>query len=349
LDWRFEEMSRASKLLSTGIKGLPKIDLHRHLLGSARTETLWELSRRYGLIEGRKSLEQFQNLLVHRTPTRGLSEYIRPWKLFREIIQKPEDIRRIAHEAAIDAHRDGVCYVEFRSSLPGMPITDRNGPQTKIPANEYLQAISDAFSTVAGIKCGLVVSIPRHAVGSAKPEMIRKYMARFFDIITNFRNELIVGVDLSGIESGWPAILFKDFFSEARSIGLPITIHAGETEGPEEIWAAIDLLGASRIGHGTTAPKDPVLVRELIQRKIVLEVCPTTGWLSGSLKDRFKHPIINCESPIPYIICTDNPTLNAITLSHELYLAAEISGMEVEAFFHSQLSLASWASFSPQI
>ena len=294
-----------------------------------------------------KSLDEFQRLLVHHAPTRDLSGYISPWKLFRDIIQKPDDIRRIALEAAMDAHLDGVLYVEFRSSLPGMPITDQNGPQTRIPTDEYLDAISSAFSKVTGLKCRLVVSIPRHAVGPARPALILKYLNRFFEVVANFRNRLVVGVDLSGIESGWPAALFKDFFSEARLIGLPITIHAGETEGPSEIWSAIDQLGASRIGHGTSAPKDPVLVEELIRRRVVLEVCPTTGWLSGGLKRRARHPVINCNRPIPYVICTDNPTLNATTLSRELYLAAEIAGVDTESFFQSQFLLASQAAFSP--
>jgi adenosine deaminase len=139
----------------------------------------------------------------------------------------------------------------------------------------------------------------------------------------------------------------KDFFSEARSLGFPITIHAGETEGPEEIWAAIDELGASRIGHGTSAPRDAKLVEELIKRKVVLEVCPTVGWLIGSFKERYRHPVIDCIPPIPYVICTDNPTLNALTLSQDLHLAAQMASVEIESFLQSQFHLASQVAFAP--
>ncbi|HJR07769.1 MAG TPA: hypothetical protein VJ842_10950 [Pyrinomonadaceae bacterium] len=340
-------MRTTSELSLPEIQDFPKIDLHRHLLGSARLETLWELARKYDLDAGRKPLDEFQSAIVHQAPSRDLSQYIQPWKLFREVIQTPDDVRRIAFEAAVDARLDGVRYVEFRSSLPGMPITDGDAPQTRIPVNEYLHAISDGFSDVPGVVCRLVASVTRHAVGRAEPVLVQKYATRFLDAVTRFRDELVVGVDLTGIESGWPARLFKDFFAEARSMELPVTIHAGETEGPEEIWAAINELGATRIGHGTSAPTDASLVEELIKRKVVLEVCPTAGWLIGSLKERHKHPVIECVPRIPYVICTDNPTLNASTHSREILLAAQIAGLETESFLQSQFNLAAQSAFAP--
>jgi adenosine deaminase len=340
-------MSKTSELSLAEIQAFPKIDLHRHLLGSARPETLWELSRKYSLDVGRKPLDEFKSAIVHQVPPRGLSEYIRPWILFREVIRTPDDVRRIAFESATDARLDGVRYVEFRSSLPEMPITDGDAPQTRIPVNEYLHAIRDGFSEASGVVCRLVTSVTRHAVGPADPALVQKYTDRFLDAVTKFRTDLVVGVDLTGIESGWPASLFKDFFVEARSIGLPVTIHAGETEGPEEIWVAINELGASRIGHGTSAPNDARLIKELIKRKVVLEVCPTSGWLIGRLKERHRHPVINCLPSIPYVICTDNPTLNTSTHSHELHLAAQISGVKTVSFLQSQFQLAAQAAFAP--
>ena len=340
-------MSETRESSLAQIQDFPKVDLHRHLLGSARPETLWELSQKYDLDAGRKQLDEFKRAVVHQVPPRNLSEYIRPWRLFREVIRTPDDVRRIALEAAADARLDGVRYVEFRSSLSGMPVTDGGAPQTRIPAKEYLQAIRDGFSDVPGVACRLVASVMRHAAGAAGPALARKYADSFLDAVTRFGDGLIVGLDLTGIESGWPAGLFKDFFAEARSLGLPVTIHAGETEGPEEVWAAIDELGASRIGHGTSAPTDARLVEELIKRRIVLEVSPTSGWLVGRLPDRRRHPVIECVPPLPYVICTDNPTLNASTQSHELYLAAQIAGVEAESFLQAQLDRASQAAFAP--
>lgn len=322
----------------------PKIDLHRHLLGSIRVTTLWELARKYDVDAGRQPLDALRDGVVRRSPALDLADYIRPWAIFREVIRTPEDVHRVAREAAEDAWLDGVVYVEFRSSLPGMPITDGHAPQTRIPASNYLDAIRDAFAESPGIVCRLVPSVPRHAVGRATPGQMLDYADKFLSIVASYR-EMVVGVDLTGIERGWSAKLFHGFFTEVRAAGLPVTIHAGETEGPEEVWAAIDDLGATRIGHGTSAVSDPELVRELIRRDIVLEVCPTAGWLTGRLKDRRRHPVIECESPIRYVICTDNPTLHASVLSQELLLAAR--GADPEEFCRGQLRSAGRAAFAP--
>ena len=329
------------------VRNLPKIDLHRHLLGSIRPATLWALARKYDLEPGRKPLDAFTNAVVHRVPARDLAHYIAPWKLFRQVIQEPADIRRIALEAATDARLDGVRYVEFRNSPPGMPITDGNAPQAHIPADEYFDAIREAFSEAAGVTCRLIASVPRHVVGSADAALMEKYTRSFFDIVARFRDDLIVGVDLTGVERGWPTRLFEDFFAEAQHKGVSITIHAGETEQPEEVWAAIETLGATRIGHGTSVPDDAGLIREVIRRKVVLEVCPTSSWLTGSVTNRHRHPVINCVPQLPYIICTDNPSLNASPQSNELLRAARIAGVETEPFFQAQFRLASQAAFAP--
>lgn len=327
------------------VQKLPKIDLHRHLLGSARSSTLWEISKTNGRGTIYDSLESFENVLVHHSSTSDLSEYIRPWALLRSIIGTPEDVRRIAKEAAEDAAQDCLAYVEFRSSLPGLAITDGGLPQALIPPKDYLNAIREGFAQVANVECRLIVSVPRHVVGTARLDLLERYTDQFFSIVTSFRQDLVVGVDLTGLERGWPATLFKSIFQEARALGLSITIHAGETEGPEEIWAAINDLGATRIGHGTTACKDPRLIEELIRRNIVLEVCPTSGWLTGTLNDRTRHPIINSKPATPYVICTDNPTLNSTTLSRELLLAAQMADAEPQTFAQWQYQLASRSAF----
>lgn len=328
------------------LRSSAKIDLHRHLLGSARPETLWELARFHDVPWGRKSLIEFRNAVVHESRPRTLEKYIAPWGVFRNLVQSAEDIRRIAFEAATDAQRDGVRYVEFRTSLPGLPITDGDAPQTRIRPVEFLRAIDDAFSQTPGIVCRVVASITRHAFGPAPTSAKRAYAEEFFNIVEQFR-ELIVGMDLSGLETGWPSRSFKELFAPARAMKLPITIHAGETEGPDEVWAAIDDLGASRIGHGTSAPKDRVLVEELIRRHIILEVCPTASWLVGTIKERYRHPVIDCDLPIPYVICTDNPTLNASTLSHEIGIGARIANQDARSFAGEQFLQATSAVFAP--
>src|SRR5437867_2917705 len=121
--------------LQPGAQRFPRVDLHRHLLGSARPETLWELARKYDLDVARRQFDEFYDTIVHRVRPGNLERYIAPWTLFRDVVREPEDVWRIAYEAAQDARLDGVCYVEFRSSLPGMPATAGHAPQTRIPTD----------------------------------------------------------------------------------------------------------------------------------------------------------------------------------------------------------------------
>jgi adenosine deaminase len=326
---------------------LPKIDLHRHLLGSVRPETLWELGQKQGMPAGISSREALMRAIVHRKPVVDLDQYINPWDVFRNLVRTPEAIRRIAAEAATDARLDGVTYVEFRTSLTGMGVPQRGLPQAEISTDEYLDAIRQGFAEASLTLSRLVVSLPRHVVGRETPAAIEAYQAKFFSTIQKFRDEFIVGVDLTGIETGWPASQFTDFFKEARALALPVTIHAGETEGPREIWTAIDELGASRIGHGTSAWTDASLVAALVKRGIALEVCPTTSRLIGNGKNGAAHPIIESKLPIPYVICTDNPTVNNTTMSNELSIAAGMLQTPPAAFIQSQFEIASRAAFSP--
>jgi aminodeoxyfutalosine deaminase len=329
------------------LTSIPKIDLHRHLLGSARADTLLQLAELHHLGWANQPVRNLRNAIAHGRPQRSLRDYVAPWRVFREAVQTPEDIRRIAAEAATDAYRDGVRYVEFRSALPGMPITDGDAPQTRIPPDEYLSAIAEGFSEVPNIACRILASVTRHAFESVGPRLMSEFADQFIQTIERFRGRLVVGVDLSGVERGFPAKMFKPIFDEARSVHLPVTVHAGETEGPSEIWSAIDDLGACRVGHGTSFFADPALARELISRGIVLEVCPTASWLVGITRDLSHQPVIESEPAVPYVICTDNPTLNSTTQSNELRIAARIAGKAESGYAAWQFRVASRAAFSP--
>src|SRR6267154_1697244 len=118
--------------MTGSVEARPKIDLHRHLLGSARPSTLWEFAKSYGLEEGNLSIGEFTKKLVRRKPAQDLADYISAWDLYRNAIRTPEDVHRVTKEAAADAKADGVRYVEFRSSLPGLPVRDGTAPQTQI-------------------------------------------------------------------------------------------------------------------------------------------------------------------------------------------------------------------------
>jgi adenosine deaminase len=151
-----------------------------------------------------------------------------------------------------------------------------------------------------------------------------------------------VGFDLAGAERGNPPRLFRSAYEVARKGGLGLTAHAGEDEGPERIWEAIDLLGADRVGHGCSAVTDRRLLRRLARDKILVECCLTSNFQTGAVGREGPHPIYTfLEHGIPVAICTDNPTVSGTDQTRENRLlldrlsVKEIAAIHREAASHS--------------
>ncbi|MBI3558419.1 MAG: adenosine deaminase, partial [Deltaproteobacteria bacterium] len=127
-----------------------------------------------------------------------------------------------------------------------------------------------------------------------------------------------IGVDLAGPEDGYPCRNYQDVFKPALAAGMPITIHAGEACGPENVWEAIDLLGARRIGHGINSIRDKELMRRLAKDGILLETCPTSNYITRSVAEWDQHPLPRfLEAGIPVSISTDDPGIFGVPLAEE--------------------------------
>jgi aminodeoxyfutalosine deaminase len=137
----------------------------------------------------------------------------------------------------------------------------------------------------------------------------------------------VVGFDIAGPEAPFPPILFREAYALAGQMGLRKTAHAGESEGPERIWEALENLGPHRIGHGTSAVRDPELVRRRARDGIYVEVCLTSNVQTGAVDDLRDHPLpLFLEAGVKVALCTDNPTVSSTTLSREYELAMELFG-----------------------
>src|SRR6185503_2710755 len=152
----------------------------------------------------------------------------------------------------------------------------------------------------------------------------------------------VVGFDLAGAERGNPPRLFREAYDIARKGGLGLTVHAGEDEGPERIWEAVDLLGADRIGHGCSALTDRALLRRLARDRILVECCLTSNYQTGAASRGAPHPIFTfLDHGIPVAVCTDNTTVSATnqTVENELLLGrltlAELEAIHRTAAEHS--------------
>ena len=162
-----------------------------------------------------------------------------------------------------------------------------------------------------------------------------------------------IGFDLAGPEKGFPCRMFEDVFQPIRQAKMShpdqvhVTIHAGEAEGPESVWEAIELLGAERIGHGIHSFEDPELVALLADRQICLEMCPTSNWLTGAVATLAQHPLRRAfELGVPATINTDDPTIFGVTLADEVRLARDVIGLSEEQVAQS-FRIAPESSFLP--
>ena len=144
------------------------------------------------------------------------------------------------------------------------------------------------------------------------------------------RGDGVVAFGIGGDEARGPAELFRDVFAFARDGGLHLVCHAGETMGPESIWAALEI-GAERIGHGTSAWRDPALLAKLRDSQIPLEVCMTSNVCTGVVKSLEEHPVRKFhDAGVPIVINTDDPAFFRTTLEREYEIAERMFGLAGE-------------------
>ena len=138
-------------------------------------------------------------------------------------------------------------------------------------------------------------------------------------------------------ERGNPPRLFREAYEVARTGGLGLTVHAGEDAGPENVWQAIDVLGANRIGHGCSAVSDPELVRRLARDGVLVECSITSNYQTGAVKRGQEHPIFTfLEAGVPVSLCTDNTTVSSTSMERENeYLVERLGGDAVDAIHQS--------------
>ena len=137
----------------------------------------------------------------------------------------------------------------------------------------------------------------------------------------------MIGFDIAGPERPFPPILFRESYALAERMGLRKTVHAGESEGPERIWEAIENLGPQRIGHGTSAGRDPELMKRLARDGTYVEVCLSSNVQTGAIDALKDHPLPKfLDAGVNVALCTDNPTVSATSITREYELAMDAFG-----------------------
>ncbi|MBT8050995.1 MAG: adenosine deaminase [Gammaproteobacteria bacterium] len=295
---------------------MPLIDLHRHLDGAIRLETVIELALRNGIALPAGDVEGLRPFVVIEGKGSGLMDFIGRFRYLTAILTDLDACRRVAYENVEDAAREGIDYVELRFSPWFMAEPNGLAPEGVV------EAVADgiiAGERDFGVRAQIIGILSRtYDIETCHHEL---------DALLAHRDHL-VALDLAGDEEKFPARLFRDHFRRAREAGLEVTVHAGEVEGPRSVWEAIRELGARRIGHGIHSLRDPALVDYLVEHRIGLEVAITSNIHTGAVDDYAAHPIAEILGQgIVANLNTDDPAISGIDLRHEYEVVAPQAGL----------------------
>ena len=318
-------------------KRMPKVDLHRHLEGSLRLETLAEIARQEGLslpVERGALSEQVQ-VSPQDPPT--AQSFLSKFEALRHYYLSGEIIQRLTREAVADAAQDGVRYLELRfnptalASARGFPIGE---------VVDWVCGAAEEEAHGAGIKVRLIVSVNRHE----PVEVAQRAAQEAVDRMSNG----IVGLDLAGKEWEFDAAPFSEIFAEAKRAGLGVTVHAGEWAGAEAVRHAVEAMGADRVGHGVRVIEDTAVVALARERGLVFEVCLSSNLQSGVVAGVAAHPLPRMiEVGLRVTLNSDDPQVSGISLSGEYALARRELALSEEALQGLILTAAQSAFLPP--
>jgi aminodeoxyfutalosine deaminase len=290
---------------SRWIRGLPKVELHVHLEGSLTPATIAALARR----QGRSTDHIWPNGLPERLSFDGFPDFARQYIFGLSLLRTAEDIHTVVVALAEALATHHVRYAEVTTTAflhhhHGMSMSD------------YTDGLNRGRRDAArrGVELSWVVDIPREM---EPPESM--WTAAFLD--SSSAPDGVVAIGLGGNEHGFPAEWFEDSFRRGLALGLGSVPHAGETIGPSSVAAALDRLGAHRLGHGVRCVEDDDLLRRIVHEEVMLEVCPTSNVLLGVAPSIEEHPVGRLlDAGAVVSINTDDPGYFATDLSHELEL-----------------------------
>jgi adenosine deaminase len=295
----------------------PLIDLHRHLDGSVRLETILDLGRLHKIPLPGNSLAELRPHVVVTTPQPGLIEFLAKFKWMTAVLADYDACRRVARENVEDAHREGIRYIELRFS-PAFMADAHNLDPSRVTA-AVIEGVREG-EAATGVKANLIGILTR----TYGPVRARRELRALLD----HKNE-ITALDLAGDEGNWPAELFIEHFKEGRGAGWQVTVHAGEAAGAQSIVTAIDQLGATRIGHAVRAVEDAAVMDLLRERRIGIEANLTSNVQTSTVPDYPSHPLKKfLESGLLATINTDDPGISGIDLAYELDVAAPAAGLD---------------------
>ena len=305
-----------SNSLSVDFLALPQAELHLHLEGSLRPETVCALAAKYGVSASTQDV-------LKRYAYRDFVEFIESFKWVSSLLRAPEDFALAVRDLGGQLLAQNVVYAEITLSVGVMLLRNQSAEKNF----EAIVAAAESFQS-RGLQLNFVFDAVRQFGVDAAMKVV--------EAAEQCGSKSIVAFGIGGDELSIPATEFRPVYEKAGVIGLRKLMHAGEVGGPEEIRQAIELLGAERIGHGIAAVRDPALMDLLAQRHIPLEICPQSNIRTGALAKQLELPSAQIEQHplpqlfrhgIPVVLSTDDPAMFHTNLRSE-YQNAQRMGLQ---------------------
>jgi len=311
--------STKTKLTLDILRKLPKAELHRHLDGSVRVETIIELAKEQGVELPSYDYDELKKLVSVTNECESLVEYLRGFGIALSVMQKRYSITRIMYEVCEDAVLDGVKYLEVRFS----PILHTAGGLSLSSVMEAVVAGRVMAEMNLGIVCRIIVSGMR--------QMDSKVTRQLAEVAWRYRDRGVAAFDLAGPENGFSSKFHREAFELIHHRFLNCTLHSGEASGWESIQDSIRFCGAQRIGHGTRLHQNPELTQYVANHRIPIEVCITSNLQTKAIRKFEEHPIREFfDFGLVIVPCTDNTTVSNVTLSEEYMLIHEKFGFNIK-------------------
>ena len=305
---------RVSALDRATLLRLPKAELHCHLDGSVRPETLLDLATQHGVTMPRADAASLREYMTVRD-ARNLEDYLARFETTLSVMQRADAIERIAYELAEDAYRDGVLYIEVRFA----PVLNvRQG----LTVEKVVEAAARGLAR-AEKEFGIIGRVIVTALRNLSPDI----SLELAHLAVAYRARGVAGFDLAGSEAGHPASRHAKAFDYARSHDMACTCHAGEGDGGQSVREAVHVCGAHRIGHGTRLFEDPSLMDYVNDRRIPIEICLTSNIQTRAATSYESHPVRRYyDAGLNIVLNTDNRLMSATTLTDEYMHAAQHIG-----------------------
>ncbi len=294
----------------------PKVDLHVHLDGSVRPEMLLALARERKLALPADTPEALLAYMTVPDDCESLRDYLKTFDFVLPFMQDGEALERIACDLVRQAAEERCLYMEVRFA----PQLHTAGGMTPDAAIAHVLSGLRQGEAEFGVASRAIAICMRHHDADVNRPVV--------EAAARFRDRGVVAVDLAGDEASFPASRFRGLFGLAAGLGLPVTIHAGEAAGPDNVREAVERLGARRIGHGVRLTQDRSVLELVKARRIPLEMCPVSNLQTKAVELWRDYPLPDfLREGLAVTVNTDNRTVSGTTLTREYLTLMERCGL----------------------